>query len=269
MDAEQKYRRLVELLRQTGGALVAFSGGVDSTLLLAAAREALGRRTLAATGRSAIVPEREHEAALQLARQLGVDVQVLETTEMQDPGFRQNPPQRCLLCKRRLFTALKQLAREHGLETVVEGSNADDLNDYRPGMTAGRELDVRAPLAELGLTKAEIRRLARARGLPVWNKPSMACLASRIPYGSEITETRLRRIERAEEAVRSLGFGQVRVRDHGAVARVEVEPDELPRLLAPPVRDEVVVALKEAGYRYVSVDLEGYRTGAMNESLER
>jgi len=267
MSAEQKYQELVRRLRDGGGALVAFSGGVDSTLLLAAAREALGERAVAAIGRSPSYPEREHEAASALAASLGVTVRVVQTTEMEDPGYRKNAPDRCFVCKSTLFSALRELAAREGLELVLEGSNADDRSDYRPGLKAARELGVRAPLAEVGLTKAEIRELARTRNLPVWNKPSLACLSSRVPYGSEITLERLRRIDRAEQAVRALGVGQVRVRDHGDVARIEVDPADLASLVAPGAREDLVAALKEAGYRYVSLDLEGYRTGAMNEAL--
>ena len=267
MDGEQKYRRLVEILGGVGGAVVAFSGGVDSTLLLVAAREAMGERAVAAIGRSPSYPAREHEAAAALAARLGVRVRELTTSEMQNPDYRSNRPDRCYLCKTTLFAALQRLARQEGLDAVLEGSNADDRHDYRPGMKAARDQGVRAPLAEVGLTKAEIRELARARGLPVWNKPALACLASRIPYGDEITLERLERIDRAEEAIRAMGFAQVRVRDHGTVARIEVDPDKLSALLAKGVRTGLVAALKQAGYRYVSLDLEGYRTGAMNETL--
>jgi uncharacterized protein len=266
---EEKYGQLLELLRQTGGALVAFSGGVDSSLLLAAAREALEDRAVAAIGRSASYPAREHEAASALAASIGVRVRELETTELEDPAYTENPPDRCYVCKSTLFTALKRLAEEEGLSVVVEGSNADDEDDYRPGMRAARELGIRAPFVEVGMTKAEIRRLAQARGLPVWNKPSLACLASRIPYGSPITAPRLARIDRAEQAIRALGYQQVRVRDHGDVARVELDPSELSSVVALEVRETLVAAVRQAGFRYVALDLEGYRTGAMNEALER
>jgi len=264
--AEDKYARLLALLRETGGALVAFSGGVDSSLLLAAAHEALGERAVAAIGRSETYPAREREAASALAARIGARVRELETTELEDPAYVENPPDRCYVCKTALFTALRRLAQEEGLEAVVEGSNADDRSDHRPGMRAARELGVRAPLAEVGMTKVEIRQLARARGLPVWNKPSLACLASRIPYGSPITAPRLARIDRAEQAVRALGFEQVRVRDHGDVARVEVDPGELSSALE--AREQLVAGVRGAGFRYVALDLEGYRTGAMNEVLE-
>lgn len=247
--------------------LVAFSGGVDSTLLLFAAHEALGDRAVAAIGLSPTYPAREHAQALETAERIGVTVLTVETHEMEDPRYRDNPPDRCYHCKRALFSTLLALARERGLEAVLEGSNADDASDHRPGMQAADDLGVRRPLLEVGLTKEEIRQLARDRGLSVWNKPSLACLASRIPYGSAISEQRLNRIDRAEEVIRAHGIQQVRVRDHGEIARIEVAPEEIALLLKEEVRTVVVRALKESGYRYVSIDLEGYRTGAMNEVL--
>ena len=267
MEAEQKYGALLGLLRATEGVLVAFSGGVDSSLLLVAAREALGPRAVAAIGCSPSFPALERERAVELVRLIGGEPLCIETTELTDPVYRQNPPDRCFICKRTLFSALQELAATQGLPVVVEGSNADDRLDYRPGMRAAQQMGVRAPLAEVGLTKTEIRALARARRLAVWDKPSLACLASRIPYGSEITEERLARIDRAETAIRAQGFAQVRVRDHGDVARIEVAAEEIRTLADPHTRQAVVAAVKSAGYCYVSLDLEGYRTGAMNEVL--
>lgn len=267
MELEQRWNALLSLLRETGGALVALSGGVDSALLLRAAREALGERALAVIARSPSFPAREYQEAVRLAELIGTRFRTVETDEVQDPRYRENPADRCFLCKSTLFRTLKAVAAEEGLPCVLEGSNADDLNDYRPGIRAARELGVRAPLQELGLTKAEIRELARRRGLPVWNKPSLACLSSRIPYGSTITPERLGRIDQAEEALRRRGLRQVRVRDHGDVARIEVDAEEISALLEAGLRQEIVAELKRIGYRFVALDLEGYRTGAMNEAL--
>ena len=267
-ELEEKWQELLETLRATGGALVAFSGGVDSALLLRAAHEALGDKVLAVIARSPSYPAREYRDAVRLAELIGAPHRTVETDEVADPEYRKNPPNRCFLCKSTLFRTLAAIAAEQKLPCVLEGSNADDHNDYRPGMRAARELGVRAPLQELGLGKAEIRELARRRGLPVWDKPSLACLSSRIPYGSGITPERLSRIDQAEEVLRQRGLRQVRVRDHGDVARIETDADGMSRLLEPALRSEISAELKRVGYRFVSLDLEGYRTGAMNEALE-
>ena len=250
-----------------GGAVVAFSGGVDSTLLLAAAGEAMGDAALAVTGRSPSVPADELRSARELAERIGARHRIVDTDEFADPQFRANPPDRCYHCKSTLFSTLREVARSEGLRHVVEGSNADDGEDYRPGSRAAGEQSIRSPLAEVGLTKDEIRELSRERDLPTWSKPAMACLASRVPYGTELTKEVMARIEAAERAVRDLGFEQLRVRDHGDLARVEVTPDEIARLAAPEVRLRAVAALQSAGYTYVALDLRGYRTGAMNEGL--
>jgi uncharacterized protein len=218
-------------------------------------------------GRSPTYPAREHQEAVRLAERIGARHRTIETDEMENPEYRKNPPDRCFLCKSTLFKALVALANEEGLPCVLEGSNADDQQDYRPGSRAARELGVRAPLQELGLHKAQIRELARRRGLPVWDKPSLACLASRIPYGSAITTERLSRIDQAEELLREHGLQQVRVRDHGEVARIETDPEGISLLTASPRRSEVASQLKRLGYRFVALDLEGYRTGALNEGL--
>ena len=267
--AEQKYSRLLEMIGSLDGAVVAFSGGVDSSLLLAAAVEALGQRALAVTGRSPSLASDEYDVACEVAAQLQARHQTIDTDEIDNPEYQQNSTTRCFVCKSTLFTALQQLARDEGLAMVLEGSNADDTSDFRPGMEAAHKLGVRAPLVEVGLSKDEIRELAKARQIPVWDKPSLACLASRVPYGSRITRQRLARIEQAELAVRARGFRQLRVRDHGVVARIEVGPQELDRLLDPDLRQELSAAVKEAGFKYVALDLDGYRTGAMNEVLDR
>jgi len=264
---EEKYSKLVSLLGELDGALVAFSGGVDSSLLLCAAVEALGNRALAVTATSAASPPGEEDQAETVARHLGARHLMVKTGEVEDPHYQQNPTDRCYYCKGILFSDLKALAEKEGLAQVVEGSNMDDLGDYRPGRKALEEAGVRSPLIEVELTKAEIRELSRVRELPVWDTPSAACLASRVPYGEEITAERLLRIGKAEAYLRTLGFRQLRVRDHGAVARLEVEPTDLDRFGDGELRDTVVAELKGLGFTYVALDLAGYRTGALNEVL--
>jgi uncharacterized protein len=252
-----------------GGAVVAFSGGVDSSLVLAASSVAQGERAIAVTAVSPTYPETELFQARELAKRLGARHLVIETHEFEQPAYRANDSNRCYLCKKDLFERLSKLASEEGLPFVIDGSNADDLGDFRPGRDAARELGVRSPFVELGLGKMEIRRMAKELGLPNWDRPSQACLASRIPYGEEITIDKLNRIGRAEKALYGLGFWQVRVRDHGMLARVEVPVDELDNALLFSIRKQIIDACKGAGYTYVCLDLEGYRSGAMNEALAR
>lgn len=262
-----KVGNLMSILKGMDGIVVALSGGVDSALLLAAAKEAQGDRILAATARSATFTEEELGVARRIAEALGARHKVVETRELDDPRFRANAPDRCYRCKRERYRAFRALAVEEGLAGVVEGSNADDGADFRPGRRAANELGVRAPLAEAGLTKADVRALAREKGLDVWDRPASACLASRIPYGVEITEARLAGIARTEAAIRALGFAQVRVRDHGTTARIEVSPDDIPRFADPALRQKAVAEARKAGFAYVALDLDGYRTGALNEVL--
>ena len=263
---EAKKQKLLDLLREMGGCVIGFSGGVDSTFLFAVAARVLGERALAVTATSETYPERELREANELAARIGGRHKVIVSEELDIPGFAENPTDRCYHCKRELFTKLRQVAVEEGLAHVADGSNVDDRGDYRPGRRALRELEVRSPLEEAGLDKADIRELSKAMELPTWNKPSFACLSSRFPYGVTITREKLSVVGRAEEALRDLGLRTVRVRHHGDVARLELGPEEFGRVVDG-LREEVVSKVKEAGYTYVALDLQGYRTGAMNEAL--
>ena len=262
-----KFERLLQILGEMNGAVIAFSGGVDSTFLVAAAKQALGNRVLAVIGRSPLHPKAEHLEALELAGSLDVRVQVVNTRELEDSAFCANPENRCAICKEMIMRAILTLAEKARIDNVLDGSNVDDLGDYRPGLEAAHNLGVRSPLIEAGLGKKDIRQFSRKMGLVTWNKPSMACLASRIPYGEEINEAKLARIERAEALVRAIGITQLRVRDHGTVARIELLPEEIPKVVEPKKRKKLVASIKSCGYSYVCLDLDGYRTGSMNETL--
>jgi uncharacterized protein len=263
MDAQKKYRRLQERLRDLGSVAVAFSGGTDSALLLYAAHEVLGDRALAFTASSPAFPRREQEAAEAFCRDQGIRQVVFPAPGWEDPEVLANPQNRCYLCKRSFLARLMELAALEGCAAVAEGSNVDDLGDDRPGMQAVAELGVVSPLREAGLTKAEIRALSRERNLATWNRPASACLASRIPYGEEITVEKLRMVEQGEDYLRSLGLGQLRIRLHGTLARLELLPEEFDRLL--PLRAEVYDTLRSLGFSYIALDLRGYRTGSLNE----
>jgi uncharacterized protein len=263
---QQKRDRLAENLRAMEGCVIGFSGGVDSTFLFAVAAEVLGERALAVTATSETYPERELREAKNLAARIGGRHRVIVSEELDIPGFAENPKDRCYHCKKELFTKLRAVAEEEGLPHVVDGSNVDDRGDYRPGRRALRELGIRSPLEEAGLSKADIRELSRAMSLPTWDKPALACLSSRFPYGTRITRENVSQVGRAEEALRDLGLRVLRVRHHGDVARIELGPDEFLRVVNG-LRDEVLRRVKGSGYTYVALDLQGYRTGAMNETL--
>jgi uncharacterized protein len=267
MTIEQKWDRLKALLREMQSAVLAYSGGVDSSLLLKAAAEVLGPRVIAVTAISETYPPAELAAAQEFAGSLGVKLRVLRTAELESEEFVRNPPERCYFCKRELFGKLKQIAESEGILTLLDGSNTDDLKDYRPGSKAAREFFVRSPLREAGFSKSDVRACARMLGLPLWDKPALACLSSRIPYGMRITPEILTMVQSAEDQLRVLGFRQVRVRHHGDTARIEIDPGEFGRLLMNGTPKKIIAAFKQLGYTYVCMDLEGYRTGSMNEGL--
>jgi len=261
----RKYDHLRNRIQNLGSALIAYSGGVDSTLLAFTAHVVLGDKCLAVLAISDVHTAEEIDAARATARALGLKLHEVETYELTDPRFRMNPVDRCYYCKSEMFGLLRAVADSRGIKWVLDGSNADDASDHRPGARAAREYGVLSPLLEVGLHKDEIRALSRELDLPTWDKPSMACLATRFPYGTPITEDGIEKVGRAEEGIRALGIRQFRVRAHGDVARVEVEPDEMQR--AWELREAMSTVVKAAGFTFAAQDLEGYRTGSMNDTL--
>ncbi len=265
---QAKKTKLMSILSDLDSLLVAFSGGVDSTLLLAVAHDILGQRLLAVTAFSPLHPEQEKRAAKALAKRMGVRHTLIHSGEMALPGFTHNPSDRCYHCKVHLFGRLLKMAEEKGLQCVAHGANLDDLQDYRPGLQAAREMQIRAPLMDAGLTKADIRELSRKMGLETWDKPAMACLASRIPYNTALTVEKLAMVERAEEVLHRLGFRHCRVRHHGILARIEVPPEAFPDILQEEKTAEIIQLLRALGFDHISLDLEGYVQGSMNRGIQ-
>ncbi len=268
-DLQAKFERLQQILREMGEVVIGYSGGVDSTLVMKVAHDVLGDCAVAVTGDSEAFPQGEVDAALDVAARMGVTVTRVRTHELANPHFAVNTPNRCYHCKTELFTELQQVADERGIRWIVDGSHSDDgkPGDHRPGMRAAEERGVRSPLREAGMTKADVRALALHLGIPNWDKPSFACLSSRFPYGTQITAELLAQLDGCEKFLRELGFRQFRVRHHDTVARIEVEPQDIPRLVE--LREPINARFKELGYTYVTLDLEGYRSGKMNDTLTK
>ena len=268
-ELQEKLAKLEEYIRELGSLAIGFSGGVDSSFLLAVAHEVLGDNVIAVTGADASVPEREVNEAIAFCKERGIRHIICKVDPLQEEGYRNNSPDRCYFCKHGIFTEVKRIADEYGIKYMAEGSNMDDIGDYRPGLRAAAELSVKSPLREARLNKSEIRIISRAMGLPTWSKPAYACLASRFVYGEEITEKKLHMIDRAEQVLIEHGFFEERVRMHGNIARIEVPPLDITRLAADGVREEVYEELRKIGFLFVTLDLKGYRLGSMNATLQQ
>jgi len=265
--AAVKLEILKEMISGCGKTVIAFSGGVDSTFLLSVAHEVLGNDVLAVTVISSFMPAHEKKEAHEIANMIGARHIIVEVDENDIEGFTDNPPDRCYICKKFLFSQVLDIAENEGIKVVMDASNADDIGDYRPGLKALKELEIHSPLMEAGLTKEEIRQLSKSRDLPSWDKPAMACLATRVPYGDRITKEKLSQIDEAEEFLRSLGYGNCRVRHHGNMARIEVSPKRIERLMKPDQRRQITEHLRGLGFKYITVDMEGYRMGSLNEAI--
>ncbi|WP_238902104.1 ATP-dependent sacrificial sulfur transferase LarE [Clostridium sp. YIM B02506] len=268
MLLDEKLELLKDIIRKKGSAAVAFSGGVDSTFLIRVAKEVLGDKLIAVTATSSTYPERELNEAIKYAKDFGVKHIIISSEELDIEGFASNPKNRCYYCKKELFTKVKEVALENGVEYVFDGSNLDDNGDYRPGMLAAKELLVISPLKEAGLSKKDIRDLSKEYGLETWNKPAFACLSSRFPYGNKITLPKLKMIDQAEQFLLDMGIRQVRVRHHGEIARIEVAPEEREKFFNIEFMDKISSKFKEIGFIYTTLDIAGYRTGSMNEVLK-
>lgn len=264
---KRKYGKLCGMIKEMGRVAVAFSGGVDSSLLLKAAHDTLGENAIAVTAASGSFPKREYKETVEFCKKEGIQQIYLEIDEMKIPEFSENTPRRCYFCKKYLFTRIKETARNNQAEFVLEGSNLDDAKDYRPGMEAIKELEIKSPMLEAGLTKEEIRRISKMIGLSNFNKPAYACLATRIPYGEEITKEKLDMIEQGEDLLLSLGFTQMRVRLHQNLARIEIMPEDFNKIIDRAIRDKIIEKFNKIGFNYITLDLKGYRMGSMNEGV--
>jgi pyridinium-3,5-biscarboxylic acid mononucleotide sulfurtransferase len=268
MDIYDKLNGLKKHIETLGSMAVAYSGGVDSTFLLKIAHDVLHEQVIAVTAASSTYPERECREAFDFTKKAGINHVLFHSEELDIEGFSDNPVNRCYLCKNELFSKIKEIAAQKGIEYVAEGSNMDDLSDYRPGMQAIKELGIVSPLKEAGLKKDDIRRLSKEMGLPTWDKPAFACLSSRFPYGHQITRAKLQMVDKAEQYLMDLGFRQVRVRHHGDMARIEISPRERSRFVDAHLMDKIYEKFKELGFAYTALDLKGYRTGSMNEVID-